>query len=224
MISRDFGRDVSDAVRREAQQPTKAEVMMQPKAITAAIKGADTKLWTTEALNLWTTPGEDAKNVGEIEQGEKVLLTGRRLLGREEIVIDDNTTRWVTVGYTSKEEPTSLSGDCTNGTSVPAGVSENIKKVHQAVCANFPEISVYGTLRSDGEHSQGIAVDIMVAGSTGSEVAEFVRENYAELGVNYVIYSRRIWSVQRSGEGWRGMEDRGGVTANHEDHVHVTTY
>ena len=64
----------------------------------------------------------------------------------------------------------------------------------------------------------------MVSGARGWEVAEFVRANYAELGVNYVMYSQKIWSVDRSSEGWRYVEDRGSVTANHYDHVHVTTY
>jgi hypothetical protein len=43
-------------------------------------------------------------------------------------------------------------------------------------------------------------------------------------GVSYVIYSQRIWSVDRAGEGWRYMSDRGSSTANHYDHVHVTTF
>ena len=51
-----------------------------------------------------------------------------------------------------------------------------------------------------------------------------MRAHYAELGVNYIIYSQQIWSVDRGGEGWRGMSDRGSTTANHYDHVHVTTY
>jgi hypothetical protein len=38
------------------------------------------------------------------------------------------------------------------------------------------------------------------------------------------MYSQRIWSVERSSEGWRYVEDRGSATANHYDHVHVTTY
>ena len=142
---------------------------------------------------------------------------------REEIVLDGEA-RWVTAGYLSADKPFALGGDCTNGTTVPSGVSANIKLVHEAVCANFPEITVYGTFRGDGEHAQGLAVDIMVSGDRGYQVAEFVRAHYAELGVNYVIYSQRIWSVDRSGEGWRGMEDRGSTTANHYDHVHVTTY
>ena len=33
-----------------------------------------------------------------------------------------------------------------------------------------------------------------------------------------------VASVQRGGEGWRGMSDRGSATANHYDHVHVSTF
>ena len=50
------------------------------------------------------------------------------------------------------------------------------------------------------------------------------RANYAALGIEYIIYSQRIWSVERGGEGWRAMSDRGSATANHYDHVHVTVY
>jgi hypothetical protein len=205
-----------------------------------AIRKADTKMWTTVDLNLWNSPDKDAKKVGLLQDTKKVLVTGRKTPERVELVIDGKS-RWVTAGYLSEEKPVAEtastsgsggSGDsegdvdatCSNGTAVPAGVSPNIVAVHQAVCANFPEITTYGTFRGDGEHAQGIAVDIMVSGSRGWEVAEFVRANYAELGVNYVIYSQSIWSVDRSAEGWRGMEDRGSTTANHYDHVHVTTY
>ncbi|GEP40674.1 hypothetical protein NPS01_43370 [Nocardioides psychrotolerans] len=202
---------------------SKSETMQAEESTRKAIKNADTRLWTTTTLNLWTEPGDEAREVGEIEPGEKVLVTGRELYGRDEIVLDGRS-RWVTAGYLSTEEPATLGGACTNGTSVPSGVSPNIVAVHAAVCANFPEITTYGTFRSDGEHSQGLAVDIMVSGDRGWEVAEFVRENYEALGVSYLIYSQNIWSVERSGEGFRGMEDRGSTTANHYDHVHVTTY
>lgn len=219
-VSRDASRPAP--VKKE-EPPTKLELALAPAATQKAIKTADEKLWTVAPLNIWTEPGDAAKNLGELDAGVKVLVTGRSMLGRDEIVLDGEA-RWVTTGYLSAEEPFALGGDCTNGTSVPDGVSENIKKVHAAVCAEFPEITVYGTFRSDGEHSQGLAVDIMVSGDRGWQVADFVREYYAELGVSYVIYSQNIWSVERAGEGWRPMEDRGSTTANHYDHVHVTTY
>lgn len=204
--------------RVSTTEPIKSRAQVATKR---AITKADTKLWTTAPLNLWTAAGDGGKKVGELEAGKRVLVTGRKKADRAEVVVDGKS-RWVTAGYLSDEEP--IAADCTNGTSVPSGVSPNIAKVHEAVCANFPEITTYGTFRGDGEHAQGIAVDIMVSGDRGWEVANFVRDNYAELGVSYVIYAQHIWSVERGGEGWRGMASRGSVTANHYDHVHVTTY
>ncbi|HWJ65912.1 MAG TPA: hypothetical protein VNT31_04480 [Nocardioides sp.] len=202
---------------------TRADRLVARAATAKAVAAADTRLWTTAPLNLWTRPDKAGRNVGEVEEGKKVLVTGRKYADRVEIVVGGKA-RWVTAGHLSDEKPMSIAASCTNGTSVPAGVSPNITKVHQAVCANFPEITTYGTFRSDGEHAQGLAVDIMVSGARGWEIAEFIRANFVALGVNYIIYSQKIWSVDRSGEGWRGMSDRGSVTANHYDHVHVTTY
>jgi len=195
------------------------------KAETAkAIRKAKTLLWTTDELNLWTEPGDKAEQLGELDAGKKVLVTGREMWGRQEIVLGGKS-RWVTAGYLTDEKPPTLGGPCTNGTSVASGVSSSIVAVHNAVCAAFPEISVYGTLRGGGgDHPQGRAVDIMVSGSRGQQVADFVRENYAALGVSYVIYAQHIWSVERAGEGWRSMSSRGSATANHYDHVHVSVF
>ncbi|MFB9314990.1 SH3 domain-containing protein [Nocardioides plantarum] len=206
---------------------TALERLLAPEAVAEAIAGADTKRFTTEALNLWTGPSESSTKTGVIDAGEPVLLTGRERDGRVEIVWAKTQTRWVTDDYLTDEKPPAIGAigaDCTNGTSVPDGVSANVKKVHAAVCAAFPDVTTYGTFRNDGEHSQGLAVDIMVSGAEGTQIAEFVRAHSADLGVNYVIYQQQIWSVERGGEGWRGMDDRGSVTANHFDHVHVTVF
>lgn len=196
----------------------------QLAATRLAVRNATKKLWTTEDLNLWDSAAKTAKQVGTIAAGKQVLVTGRRDAGRAEIVVADNA-RWVTAAYLTAEKPVvGIGGACTNGSSVPGGVSPNIKKVHQAVCAAFPDITSYGTFRGDGEHSQGIAIDIMVSGARGYAVRDFLRKHYAALGISYIIYSQQMWSVERGGEGWRGMSDRGSATANHYDHVHVTTF
>lgn len=219
-------------VTRGSSRMVKAEkridaARQEIKATNVAVRTADTRLWTTEELNLWSDATGQAVQLGVLDAGKKVLATGREQADRAEIVVDGES-RWVSADYLADEKPRpgveALGGSCTNGTSVPSGVSPNIVKVHQAVCAAFPEIGSYGTFRGDGEHSQGLAVDIMVSGSLGWEIAEFIRANYSELGVSYLIYSQKIWSVERGGEGWRGMSDRGSTTANHYDHVHVTTY
>ncbi len=215
---------LSRGATRIDRAPTALEKMMSRRAVALAVKQADRQLWTTATLNLWDQPGKDAKKLGELPEGKKVLVTGRKFGDRVEIVVN-NEARWVTAGYLSKDKPFTLGGSCTNGTSVDAGASESIKKVHQAVCAEFPEITTYGALRGGGgDHGIGNAVDIMVSGERGWQVAEFVRKYYSELGVSYVIYSQSIWSVERSGEGWRGMSSRGSATANHYDHVHVSVY
>lgn len=196
------------------------------EATQRAVAQADTRLWTTAPLNLWSAPQDDATKVGVTKTGARVLVTGRRQLGRVELAVDGKS-RWVTAGYLSEDEPEEgipgIGGSCTNGSSVSGGA--NVASVHQAVCAAFPSITSYGGYRAgSSDHASGRAVDIMVTGSLGWDVANFVRANYAALGVSYVIFSQNIWSVDRGGEGWRPMSDRGSATANHYDHVHVSTY
>lgn len=205
--------------RREAREKT--------AAASAAVKAATKKMWATTDLNLWSSSAADAKNVGLLTEGDKVLVTGRTADGRTEVAFKGKS-RWVNDGYLSDEKPVStqegVGGKCANGTSVASGVSASITKVHQAVCARWPEITSYGTLRGDGEHSQGRAIDVMVSGDKGWEIANYLRENASALGIEYLIYAQKIWSVERGGEGWRAMSNRGSATANHFDHVHVTVW
>ncbi|QIK65861.1 SH3 domain-containing protein [Nocardioides sp. HDW12B] len=224
-LSRSAGRSVQVADR----------IALQPTAVDHE--------FATAPLNIWRGPREQGPKIGVLDERTKVAVTGQQVGTWAEILLTNpergRVARWVNASYLAENKPkpepkVSSNGSgssapvatagCTNGTSVPSGVSPNVVAVHEAVCANFPEITTYGTFRSDGEHSQGLAIDIMVSGDRGWQVAEFVRSNYSSLGVSYLIYSQQIWSVDRSGEGWRGMEDRGSTTANHYDHVHVTTY
>ena len=188
-------------------------------------KKVDNDLWTTVTLNLWDGPSDQAQKMGEIDAIKQVSVTGRRQAGRAQIVIDGQS-RWVSSDYLSEDKPEpgpSLGGTCSNGVSIDAG-RPALYEIFNAVCSNWPQITSYGTWRGDGEHAQGRAIDIMVSGDLGWEVAEFLRANYAALDIEYIIHAQKIWSVERSGEGWRGMSDRGSTTANHYDHVHVTVY
>ncbi|HXH79471.1 hypothetical protein [Nocardioides sp.] len=217
-------RQTRQQAEQQSARKAQLQVKQERKATVQAVSRAATKMWTTTELNLWSGPESDAAMLGVLDELEKVLVTGRAANDRVEIVINDKS-RWVSAGYLADEKPSdepTLGGSCTNGSSV-AGQA-NVIEVHRAVCAAFPDITSYGTYRGDGDHARGIAIDIMVSGSRGWEVAEFVRANYSALGVSYIIYSQNIWSLDRGGEGWRSMSDRGSTTANHYDHVHVTTY
>jgi uncharacterized protein YraI len=208
----------------KAESAARKDLSVDQQARRLAKKAGD-QVWTTEALNLWAGPSEKSDNLGEIDAVEQVSVTGREQAGRTQVVIDGQS-RWVTSDYLSQDKPEpgpSLGGACTNGSTIDAGHA-SLYDIHDVVCANWPQITSYGTWRGDGEHGQGRAIDIMITGSTGWAVANFLRANYSSLGIEYIIFSQQIWSVERSGEGWRGMSDRGSVTANHYDHVHVTVY
>lgn len=85
-----------------------------------------------------------------------------------------------------------------------------------------------------GEHPKGRACDFMLNdnGQTpsqdqidrGWEIAEWARDNAEDLGIMYVIYRKQIWDVRRGDAGWRGMADRGSITENHFDHVHISMF
>ena len=216
---------IRTAAKAESAVREDMEVDQQARRLA---KKLDDRLWTTEALNLWDGPSEKSAKLGEIGAMKQVAVTGRQQLGRTQVVIDGQS-RWVSSEYLAADKPEpepegpSLSGVCSNGSSISAGRA-SLYEIHDVVCANWPSITSYGTWRGDGEHGQGRAIDIMTTGETGWAVANFLRANYSALGIEYIIFSQHIWSVERAGEGWRGMSDRGSTTANHYDHVHVTVY
>ncbi|CAN5127813.1 MAG: SH3 domain-containing protein [Nocardioidaceae bacterium] len=118
-------------------------------------------------------------------------------------------------------------GPCADGSGVESGLVPNAISVYRAICAAFPEVSSWGGLRpgDDGFHGSGQAVDAMVSDSAqGDAVAAYVVQNASELGVSEILWAQQIWTAERSSEGWRPVEDRGSVTANHYDHVHVSVY
>ena len=120
------------------------------------------------------------------------------------------------------------SAPCPDGSSVESGLTSAAVGVYRAVCAEFPAVSSWGGLRpgDDGDHGTGQALDIMVGSDSalGQAIADYVQAHAGALGVSEILWSQHIWSVERSSEGWRPMEDRGSTTANHYDHVHVSVY
>jgi hypothetical protein len=187
--------------------------------------------YTTTDVNVWSVPVVGTL-LDVIPKASKVSVTGK-VDGIWAEIVRDGKSRWVKAQYLAATKPVASTAGtisqaaCKHGSSVESGLTEDAIRVHRAVCAKFPNISSYGGMRagdSGSEHSTGRALDIMVSGSEGKEVAEWLKANYKKLGVSELIYQQQIWTVQRSGDGWRGMEDRGGATANHMDHVHVSVY
>jgi hypothetical protein len=211
-------------------KPTAAKTRAAQELNAAPPKITGTKYTTTD-VNLWTLPLTGVL-LDVLPKGTKVSVTGK-VDGLYAEVVSDGKSRWVKAQYLSATKPVaSTSGSisqaaCASGSGVEDGLTQDAIRVHRAICAKFPDITSYGGLRSGdsgSEHSTGHALDIMVSGAEGQEVADWLKANYKKLGVSQLIWQQHIWTVQRSSEGWRAMEDRGGATANHYDHVHVTVY
>lgn len=79
-----------------------------------------------------------------------------------------------------------------------------------------------------GDHGKGLAIDFMVPESTelGDKIAEYAIQNMASRGISYIIWKQRFYAPFDSKYGpantWNPMPDRGSVTENHYDHVHVS--
>ena len=153
--------------------------------------------------------------------GDKVRVTGVTD-GDWAQVMHKDLPRWVLAKGIAKEMPLGTA-PCAAGSGPERGLLPDTIKVHRAVCLLFPSVTRYGGVAGRGEHATGHALDIMVSSDLGNEIAAFLQEHRAELGIEYLIWRQRIWRPSTSGA-WRGMSDRGGATANHYDHVHVTTY
>ena len=58
----------------------------------------------------------------------------------------------------------------------------------------------------------------------GYDIAAWAQANASRLGIMYIIYRQRIWDIRMASSGWVPMEDRGSITANHYDHVHISVF
>jgi hypothetical protein len=215
------------------EPPTRAEI----EAITDELEpsppepGELKPRWLTADLNVWRGPGEQTKLLTVLDSGEKVQVTGVVRGAWAQILRGGDRLVWVRKDYLAREKPPESGSDapvssspCSDGSSVESGLMPNTIAVYRSVCAAFPAVSSWGGRSGSGDHGAGLALDIMVTGSMGDAIAEYVRAHAGELGVSYVIWAQRIWTVERSAEGWRAMEDRGSTTANHYDHVHVSVF
>ncbi|CAA9250604.1 MAG: hypothetical protein AVDCRST_MAG54-1961, partial [uncultured Actinomycetospora sp.] len=117
----------------------------------------------------------------------------------------------------AEEEQRTASVSC-GASSSYGGVADSVQEVGNAMECVFPGHDVLGVGSRGGQsdHPSGYALDFMT--TSGDAIADCVIENKNALGVEYVIWDQRI----NTGSGWEGMEDRGGATANHEDHVHIS--
>lgn len=118
-----------------------------------------------------------------------------------------------------KSAPTG-SADCGLDTAGLGAVKPHVRDAAEFLGCLFGRPTMFGVAARAGksDHPAGLAVDFMVNPATGNGLADCALRNKKALGITYVIWAQRF----NDGSGWQAMEDRGSVTANHLDHVHIS--
>ena len=110
-----------------------------------------------------------------------------------------------------------------------AGLQPQTAAFKEEVANLFGITSFSGYRPGDsGDHGKGLAIDFMVpvGSALGDQIADYAIQNMASRGINYIIWKQRFYAPYDSKYGpaytWNPMPDRGSVTENHYDHVHVS--
>ncbi|MGQ7381960.1 LysM peptidoglycan-binding domain-containing protein [Streptococcus suis] len=113
--------------------------------------------------------------------------------------------------------------------SFDVGLQPQVAAFRAEVANAFGITSFSGYRPGDsGDHGKGLAIDFMVPESSalGDQVAAYAVANLASKNINYIIWKQRFYAPYDSIYGpaytWNLMPDRGSITENHYDHVHVS--
>lgn len=192
-----------------------------------------------DEVNIRTTSAADSKVVGSATYGMVLSATGKTANKRTQVIFN-GAARWAYTAYLTKTRPT--------GTAPPADEDDlgstslnrtnaYVKAIVRLIRAEFPEIkTMYGWRASSNyssDHPGGRALDIMIpkystasGKALGDRIARYLQDDHKNLHIHYLIWRQRSWNVERNTAvtAWKKMADRGGATANHYDHVHVSVY
>ncbi|HEM2825142.1 TPA: LysM peptidoglycan-binding domain-containing protein [Streptococcus suis] len=124
---------------------------------------------------------------------------------------------------------TALSTTTTSTSAYDVGLQPQVAAFRAEVANAFGITSFSGYRPGDsGDHGKGLAIDFMVPQSSalGDQVAEYAIANMGAKNISYIIWKQRFYAPYASIYGpaytWNLMPDRGSITENHYDHVHVS--
>ena len=118
-----------------------------------------------------------------------------------------------------------------SGNTIPtdSNLQPQAEAFRQEIAAKFGITNIGGYRAGDpDDHGKGLAVDVMVPTSSelGDQVAQYAIDNMDRAGISYVIWKQQFYmpvdNIYGPANTWNQMPDRGGDTANHYDHVHIS--
>lgn len=109
-----------------------------------------------------------------------------------------------------------------------AGLQPHVVAYKHEVLSIFGDMWVHGYRADSGDHGKGLALDFMVPVSSelGDQIAAYAASHMAEKKISYIIWKQRFYapfdSIYGPAYTWNPMPDRGSITENHYDHVHIS--
>ena len=213
---------------------------------TTTVEETTTVAETTTTVEETTTVAEPTTTVEETATvAEPTTTVEETTTTVEETTTTEATTEAVTEAQsapaTYKAEPSQASSPtyaapaAPDYASIAATKSENAGLQPQTAAFKEEVAKLYGITSfsgyrpgDSGDHGKGLAIDFMVPVSSalGDQIADYAIQNMASRGINYIIWKQRFYAPYDSKYGpaytWNPMPDRGSVTENHYDHVHVS--
>ena len=210
--------ETSSAVAEAAPQATtpaeKQETQASPQA-ESAVEATTTPV-EEKAIETTATSSEEAKEVGSSNEATAAVST-----------YQPEEKKTVSTTYAAPAAP-DYAGLAV-AKSENAGLQPQTAAFKEEIANLFGITSFSGYRPGDsGDHGKGLAIDFMVPESSelGDKIAEYAIQNMASRGISYIIWKQRFYAPFDSKYGpantWNPMPDRGSVTENHYDHVHVS--
>lgn len=174
-------------------------------------------------VNVRADADAESTKLAMLGRGAVLQLTGPTKNGYTQVIFSGDLA-WVASQYLSATKP-----GASLGTTSLDKLKANGKAAVLVVRDKFPEIkTIHGWRASSAyssDHPNGRAIDIMIPSykknkALGDRIAKYFIDNAKASKVKYVIWRQRNYTISRGK--WVHMSDRGGDTANHYDHVHVS--
>lgn len=223
--------EIADAAPAVAGTLT-AEELTAPAATSskAAAKAlvSLTPMYATSALNVRKAAKNTAELLATLDLGVRVSATAT-IKGRYRQIEYSGGYGWVLESGLTESAPIAAAGTtwdpCPRGSAVESKLRKDTVHIYRSVCALFPAVNSYGGWRSGGLpfHRNGRALDIMLTphaeSALGHRIANYLIAHAKDFNIDHIIFEQQIWTP--STPRWRHMADRGSITANHFNHVHV---
>ena len=204
---------VEEAAHQATTPAEKQETQASPQA-ESTVEATRTPV-EEKATATTTTSTEEAKEVSA-----KEATTADSTYGSED-------TKTASATYAAPAAPDYAGLAVTK--SENAGLQPQTAAFKEEIASLFGITSFSGYRPGDsGDHGKGLAIDFMVPESSalGDQIAEYAIKNMASRGISYIIWKQRFYapfnSIYGPANTWNPMPDRGSVTENHYDHVHVS--